>query len=259
MSSCSSHKKAVSTGSSTKILRHIDVSVASSKSAEALLVEADKWIGTPYKYGGTQRGKGVDCSGFVNRVYADALSISLPRSSAEQADYCKKIDKKNLDIGDLLFFSPKGKGRVNHVGMYIGDGFMVHSSVSKGVIICRIDEPYFKTNYKLSGRVERYEKMLASESKSKKKKKSSPEPDQPQVSIQVASTQPTKSEEIPSETMKRLIQSEKKRKTIIASVPKDSVSTKGSLPIQKTNKNITEKKEKFNEEKTDSICSSYFD
>lgn len=170
LSGCSSHRNSHATVVKTPSPAHVNLSAASSQPAKALLKEADKWLGTPYKYGGDRRGNGVDCSGLVNRVYADALSISLPRNSAAQAEFCRDIEKASLDIGDLVFFSPNGKGRINHVGMYIGDGCMIHASGSRGVIISRLNEPYYQRNYRRSGRVEPYERLLASDSESKKKK-----------------------------------------------------------------------------------------
>ena len=56
-----------------------------------LMAEADKWLGTPYRYGGTARGKGADCSGFVTQVFSDALAIKLPRNSARQQQWCSVL------------------------------------------------------------------------------------------------------------------------------------------------------------------------
>ncbi len=111
--------------------------------------KAESWIGVPYNYGGDSRN-GVDCSAFVQLIYAD-FGIYLPRTSAEQYIYAKKIDFNDKDIGDLIFF--QNKGRINHVGIYIGDEKMIHSSSSKGVIKQSISDPYFKNKYAGIGRV----------------------------------------------------------------------------------------------------------
>lgn len=126
------------------------------RSDQKLLVEeALKWLGTPYRYGGTSRS-GTDCSGMTMQVYGKALGIKLPRSSREQQKFCKSIKKSSLDAGDLIFFSTgRDKTRVSHVGMYIGDSKFIHASGSRGVIVSDINERYYVRNYHSSGHVAR--------------------------------------------------------------------------------------------------------
>lgn len=123
---------------------------------ERLLVEeALRWLGTPYKYGGTSRS-GTDCSGLTMQVYLSALGIKLPRSSRDQQKFCKSVKKKSLDAGDLIFFSTgRDKTRVSHVGLYIGDDKFVHASGSRGVIVSDLNEKYYVRNYHSSGHVAR--------------------------------------------------------------------------------------------------------
>lgn len=131
--------------------------------SHALLAEARQWIGTPYKYGGEDRN-GVDCSGLVLNVYRSALKLKLPRNSAEQASFCTPLDKGALIPGDLLFFDTTGGGgkKVSHVGIYVGDGMMVHSSSSKGVIVSDINAEYFRRTYAGAGCVDQYRALIAS-------------------------------------------------------------------------------------------------
>lgn len=131
--------------------------------SHALLAETRRWIGTPYKYGGEDRN-GVDCSGLVLNVYRSALNLKLPRNSAKQADFCQPLSKNALMPGDLLFFDTTGGNgsTISHVGIYVGDGKMVHSSVSKGVIVSDINEDYFKKTFAGAGYVEKYRDMIAS-------------------------------------------------------------------------------------------------
>ncbi len=124
-----------------------------------LLNEAEKWLGTKYKYGGDTKN-GVDCSGLTMRVFEDALGIKLPRNSGKQQEYCSKIKKDELSEGDLVFFSTNNRNTVGHVGLYIGKGQMIHSSTSKGVIISSLNEDYYLRTYHSSGRVEQYWAML---------------------------------------------------------------------------------------------------
>ncbi len=133
--------------------------VSSHPVTSSLLKEADSWIGTPYAWGGNDR-KGVDCSGFVTQVFLRSLDISLPRTSQQQMEYCRPVDRKDLLPGDLVFFTVRGGDRVGHVGIYIGNGQMVHASSSKGVVITPLDNPYFVANYFSSGRVDRYMAMI---------------------------------------------------------------------------------------------------
>lgn len=119
----------------------------------ALVKELNKWIGTKYKYGGTNK-KGVDCSGLVMQAYKNACDIKLPRSSREQHRYCTGINRKDLIKGDLVFFATgKNKKTVTHVGVYIGNGEIIHASSSKGVIVSRLSEKYYINTYHSSGRI----------------------------------------------------------------------------------------------------------
>jgi len=121
-----------------------------------LVEEARRWLGTPYRYGGKSRS-GTDCSGFVMEVYLKATAIKLPRTTYQQREYCDNIKKGDLKPGDLVFFSSgKGKGKVSHVGMYVGAGQIIHASSSRGVILSKLSEPYYARNYHSSGRVRSY-------------------------------------------------------------------------------------------------------
>lgn len=128
--------------------------------SQALLREASRWLGTPYKYGGVDKA-GVDCSGLVMNVYRSALSIKMPRNSKAQSDYCTPVQKNDLTPGDLLFFATSGGDKVSHVGIFIGDNRMIHSSTSRGVIVSDIDADYYMRTYAGSGRVEQYHAMLS--------------------------------------------------------------------------------------------------
>nr|WP_302335874.1 C40 family peptidase [uncultured Muribaculum sp.] len=115
---------------------------------EKLLVdEALTWLGTRYKYGGKDYN-GTDCSGLTMQVYMKALGIALPRSSREQQQFCKSIHKSKLNAGDLVFFcTGRDKTRVSHVGLYVGNGQIIHSSASRGVIVSRLEEKYYTSTY----------------------------------------------------------------------------------------------------------------
>lgn len=101
-----------------------------------LVQEAQKHIGSKYKYGGTTP-KGFDCSGFVSYVY-NKVDITLPRSSAAQAQKGTKITQGAAKAGDLLFFKLDKKGKTSHVAMVVSNDEqgmeIIHSTTSKGVM-----------------------------------------------------------------------------------------------------------------------------
>lgn len=87
--------------------------------------------GTPYVWGGNSLTKGVDCSGLVQQVYKQ-LGINLPRTTYEQAKYGKVVSTGALLPGDLVFYNtgggdPNGIGNLSHVGIYIGNGQIIHA------------------------------------------------------------------------------------------------------------------------------------
>jgi len=82
---------------------------------------AKLFIGTPYRSGGATTA-GFDCSGFTMYVY-NHFNIKLPHSAKDQTAKGTQVSKSNLKIGDLVFF---GKS-INHVGMYVGNGKIIHS------------------------------------------------------------------------------------------------------------------------------------
>ncbi|WP_432352486.1 NlpC/P60 family protein [Sporosarcina sp. A2] len=108
-----------------------------------ILATAKMFNGLPYLWAGTS-GFGLDCSGFTYSVYKQH-SIDIPRDASVQATHGIAVKKSNLQPGDLLFFAyNNGKGNVHHVGMFIGNGKMIHSPKPKKTVeILSIDaEPY---------------------------------------------------------------------------------------------------------------------
>ena len=104
---------------------------------QALLREAYRYLGVPYVWGGNTVG-GIDCSGFVKNVFA-TNGYALPRTAAEQSKLGLPVTLDQLQAGDRLYFGRSG--RVTHTGLYIGDGYFIHSSAGQhGVAVSRLTE-----------------------------------------------------------------------------------------------------------------------
>jgi len=93
--------------------------------ASDLVFHAMGYLGVPYKRGGTG-STGFDCSGFVRAMYANTLGLVLPHNAKAQAAATEKIDRHELQPGDLVFYNTLRKA-FSHVGIYIGDGQFIHS------------------------------------------------------------------------------------------------------------------------------------
>lgn len=155
LTGCGSSRRAVSTGDKpgTTVTDSKAGKAADNKVAQALVREARSWRGVPYVYGGHSR-KGADCSGFLMEVYKAAAGIKLPRSSRDQKDFCKPISRDKMAVGDILFFTSKNsRGKIAHVGMYVGNNRMIHASSSRGVVEDDLSLRYYVEHFSGVGRV----------------------------------------------------------------------------------------------------------
>ena len=102
-------------------------------------------LGTPYVWGGTTPGKGLDCSGFALTVYRWA-GLDLPRTSNEQFRMTRYLEPTQARRGDLVFFNMKlnPRKKVDHVGIYLGNGWFAHASFSRGILIDDLRKPYYR-------------------------------------------------------------------------------------------------------------------
>jgi lipoprotein Spr len=118
-----------------------------------LLIFMDQWYGVPYHYGGTSRS-GIDCSAFTSLLLSTVYNENkLPRMSADQYKATRRIPKRDLQEGDLVFFHTYGKGhKVTHVGVYLYNNRFIHASVA-GVQISNMEEGYYLTHYIGAGRI----------------------------------------------------------------------------------------------------------
>ena len=110
----------------------------------AVIATAKKYIGTPYKFGGTTP-KAFDCSGYLQYVFKEN-GMMLPRTADEQFKLGRNAKTAELEAGDLVFFETYEKG-ASHCGIYLGGGKFIHASTSKGVRIDELSGDYWNTHY----------------------------------------------------------------------------------------------------------------
>lgn len=117
-----------------------------------LLDAADDYLGVRYSWGGASPS-GFDCSGYTSYVFAQ-IGIELNRSALQQLENGVAIAQEDLQPGDLIFYSnTSGRGFCSHVAIYIGNGKMIHSGTSTGVVIADMDMPYYTSRFLCARRV----------------------------------------------------------------------------------------------------------
>lgn len=104
-----------------------------------------QFVGGRYKYGGSDPRTGVDCSGFTKYVMQNGIGVNLNRSSRAQAAQGRQISASEIQPGDLVFYA--SGSRINHVGLYIGDGQIVHASTERTGI--KISNWTYRNPYKI--------------------------------------------------------------------------------------------------------------
>ena len=117
-----------------------NIQAEEEKIEDVLISNAKTHIGSPYLFGGTSH-EGFDCSGFSQIVFKDT-GIDIPRTTGEQYKIGTVIKKNDLQKGDLVFFETVKKGP-SHLGIYIGDNKLIHSSSSLRVAISNLNDPYY--------------------------------------------------------------------------------------------------------------------
>lgn len=124
-----------------------------SASKQAVIQTAKKMIGVKYRYGGTSPSRGFDCSGLVQYSHK-AAGINIPRTTGQQYKAAKRISRKYLKAGDLVFFKTAVSRAVSHVGIYLGNNKFVHApSTGKRVKISSMTEKYWRKRFTGAGRV----------------------------------------------------------------------------------------------------------
>ncbi|WP_406826913.1 C40 family peptidase [Pedobacter sp. KACC 23697] len=147
LSSCGTRKYTVK--SDTKAAKAADA-MASLQSKPLYRFITD-WTGVRYRFGGLDKN-GIDCSGFAFLLEKEIYGVTLPRISREQANVVKHKNIDKLKEGDLVFFSFGGND-VDHVGVYLNNGFFVHASTTRGVIVDDLTLPAYQKVLVKSGSV----------------------------------------------------------------------------------------------------------
>lgn len=115
---------------------------------KSLLAVAMGLRDTRYVRGGRDPSTGFDCSGFVRYVFAHAVGMQLPRNSASQFLAGLKVNRADMQPGDLVFFRTHGKRAISHVGIYISNGRFIHSpATGKSVEISSLKEGYWAKRF----------------------------------------------------------------------------------------------------------------
>lgn len=118
---------------------------AAGREADGIERTAEQFLGTPYRFGG-EGGDGIDCSSFVQQVFHEH-GIELPRTAREQIKVGTEVADGDLKKGDLVFFQTYAS-YPSHVGIYLGEGKMIHASSGRGeVTVSDMNSDYYRSRY----------------------------------------------------------------------------------------------------------------
>lgn len=130
--------------------------------AQKLLGKAMQLMGVKYRYGGTSPSTGLDCSGYVQYVFKNAVGVNLPRTASEQAHVGEAITDTNIRPGDMVFFNTRG-ARASHVGIYVGNGMFLHSPNSRSEVrFDSMDSGYWHAHFTGARRITRANAVASS-------------------------------------------------------------------------------------------------
>ena len=141
--------------SSKYLTDRITGDTSSSQKADKVIAEGKKHMNKPYVWG-AEGPNSFDCSGFTQYVFKQAVGVSIPRVSKDQSKFGQPINRNELKKGDLMFFDTSGSnnGVVSHVGIYMGNGQMIHgSSGAKKVKISDVSTGYYYNAFTNARRV----------------------------------------------------------------------------------------------------------
>lgn len=112
----------------------------------------DQWWGVPHKVGGLD-SSGIDCSGFMFRLYAEVYAKKVARTTDGLLKQSNPCDTADLVTGDLVFIVFQGRQKVSHVGVYLQNGRFAHASTSKGVRVDYMRDTYYRRQQFIGGKL----------------------------------------------------------------------------------------------------------
>lgn len=115
-----------------------------------LQLQYSQWRGVPYRIGGEGK-RGIDCSAFVQQTFKEKFGLNLPRTTKQLANHGRKITSSGLRPGDLVMFKTGWRDR--HVGIYLEKYRFLHVSLTNGVTISTMTDPYWYSRYWQTRRV----------------------------------------------------------------------------------------------------------
>jgi probable lipoprotein NlpC len=133
-----------------KYAKLLDVPTDSIKNIQ-LYTLIEQYSFTPYKFGGKDPG-GVDCSGFSCLIEKQIFGVTIPRSTSSQAKAVQSKSISQLKEGDLVFLKLGGNA-INHVGVYLQNGYFVHATSNLGIILDNVNDPDTQQRFMACGSV----------------------------------------------------------------------------------------------------------
>jgi cell wall-associated NlpC family hydrolase len=119
-----------------------------------IVLQALALLGVPYRWGGTDPARGLDCSGLVRHVFKTVGAVDLPRRSEQMSRLGRRVARTDLRAGDLVFFNTLGHP-FSHVAVYVGDGRFVHApGRHRQVRVDALDERYWRDRFNGARRID---------------------------------------------------------------------------------------------------------
>lgn len=123
-----------------------------TSATQEVILEGLRLVGVRYQLGGTSEN-GLDCSGFVQKVFQNSVGAYLPRTAREQSEVGTQVDINQLKAGDLVFFNTMRR-TFSHVGIYLGDNHFLHAPRSGAEVrIENMDNSYWMSRYNGARRI----------------------------------------------------------------------------------------------------------
>jgi cell wall-associated NlpC family hydrolase len=125
------------------------------KATQPVLDYALNLIGSPYKFGGSDPDKGMDCSGYIKHVYKQSAGIELPHNAKQISERGQTVSTEDLKPGDLVFFNTMRK-TFSHVGIYAGNDKFVHAASTRtgAVTVSDMKDKYWSKRFDGARRIE---------------------------------------------------------------------------------------------------------